>query len=121
MLVKDFQVNPNIQTRGGSTPLHMAATYGRREIYNDLLHEHGADPNIVDYAGNKAISYVDNLAHGANNKGINKIWQDLAIDIQEFQRKCFEDQQKRCKDTRNGQPKDPKCFEAMKKRHSIGF
>ena len=121
MLVKDYNVSPDFHSRAGSTPLHLAATYGRREIYNDLLHEYGADPRIVDFSGQKAEAYIDDLGHGSNNKGINKIWQDLAMDIQAFQRKCFEDQQRRIKDQRNGNGKDPKCFEGMKKRHSIGF
>ena len=118
MLVKEYNVNPDMRSRAGSTPLHLAATYGRREIYNDLLHEYGADPRMVDFSGQKAEAYIDDLAHGSNNQGINKIWQDLAIDIEAFQRKHFEEEQRRSKEMRNGK-QEPKCFEGMKRRQSI--
>ena len=118
-LVTDYNVSPDIYSRSGSSPLHLAAIYGRREIYNDLIHLLGANPKVVDFSGQRAEAYIDDLGHGSNNKGINKIWQDLAMDIQTFQRKCFKDQEQRNREQRNG--KDPKCFEGMKKRHSIAF
>ena len=82
--------------------------------------EFGADARPVDSSGRTPEYYIESQAgadHGDNSKGINKVWQDLAIDIQEFQRKCFEDEQRHRRDIRS----DPKCFEGMKKRHSIGF
>ena len=115
LLVKEYNVSPDLLSRAGSTPLQLAATYGRREIYNDLLHEFGADPKLVDFSGQKAEAYIDYVGHGSN-----KIWQDLAMDIQTFQRKCFEEHQRRRKEQRSGK-QDPRCFEGLKKRHSIGF
>ena len=107
-----------MKSKSGYTALHYAAIYGRRELYKDLLVSYEADPTIVDFSGCKPDAYLDNnLGHGSNNKGMNKMWQDLAVDIQNYQRQCFEEQQK---DQRNGKA-DPKCFEGIKKRHSIGF
>merc|ERR1719206_1281913 len=89
MLVTDYNVSPDIYSRAGTSPLHLAATYGRREIYNDLIHQLGANPKVVDFSGQRAEAYIDDLGHGSNNKGINKIWQDLAMDIQTFSLKCL--------------------------------
>ena len=89
------------------------------EMYRDLLTLHGADPAITDYSGTTAGAYLENsLGYGSNNKGINKMWQDLAVDIQNYQRKCFDEEQKYQKNCRQ---QDPRCFEGIKKRHSIAF
>lgn len=115
---RDYNVNPNMKSGSGYTPLHYAAIYGRRELFKELLVEYEADQNILDFSGMKAEYYLENsFGHGPNNKGINKSWQDLAIDVQNFQKNCF-DQERR--EQRNGK-QDPKCFEGIKKRHSIGF
>ena len=72
---------------------------------------------MVDYSGRTAEFYIENsLGYGANNKGINKMWRDLAVDIQNYQKKCFDEEQKNQK---NYKPQDPRCFEGIKKRHSI--
>ena len=119
LLIKEFRVSPNTRSRAGLTPLHLAAIYNRREIYQDLLALHGADPSMVDYSGTTAAAYLENvLGYGSNNKGINKMWQDLAMDIQSYQKKCFDEEQKYQKNYRQ---QEQKCFEGMKKRHSIAF
>ena len=112
-------MSPNSRSRTGYSPLHYAAIYNRREIYRDLLSIHGADPHIVDYSGTTAAAYLENvLGYGSNNKGINKVWQDLALDVQNYQKQCFDEQQKY---QRNCRQQDQRCFEGIKQRHSIGF
>ena len=117
MFVREYNVSPNMKSSTGYTPLHIAAIYGRVHLYKELIGLYNADPAIADFTGLKSEAYLDtNLGYGANNKGMRKMWQDLALDIQSYQKQCFEEQQKH---QRN--PKDPKCFEGIKKRHSIGF
>jgi len=116
-LLRDYNVSPNQKSKSGYTPLHYAAIYGRREVYKLLL-DLKADPNIFDFSGMKASAYIDNnLGYGANNKGMNKMWQDLAVDVQNYQKQCFDEQNKDIKANKQEQ----KCFEGIKKRHSIGF
>ena len=38
-------------SRAGHTPLHLAAIYGRRELYSDLLSKYKAGPAIRDFSG----------------------------------------------------------------------
>ena len=112
-------MSPNSRSRTGYSPLHYAAIYNRMEIYRDLLTIHGADPNILDYSGTTPAAYLENvLGYGSNNKGINKVWQDLALDLSDYQRQCFDEEQKYL---RNCRQQDQRCFEGIKKRHSIGF
>ena len=117
-LNREYSVSPNMRSSSGYTALHYAALYGRRELYNELIIEHEADKNIVDFSGVKPEFYLENnFGHGPNNKGINKSWQDLALDLQNYHKQCFEESQR---EQRNGK-QDPKCFEGIKKRHSIGY
>ena len=44
-LALDSGLHPNIQNKGGSTPL-IRATIGNHELIVWLLCDHGADPNI---------------------------------------------------------------------------
>ena len=100
--------------------MHYAAIYGRKELYNMLLTEFKADKSLVDFSGTKPHHYLGgDTGHGANNKGINKVWQDLAIDVQNYQKQCFDEQQQQRDQKTNKQ--DQKCFEGIKKRHSLGF
>ena len=48
----------NIRTRGGYTPLILAAMHKRKKVYQLLLETYGADPDLRDYSGRKAIHYV---------------------------------------------------------------
>ena len=43
--------------------------------------------------------------------------QDLAVDIQSYQARCFEEQQRQQQQHR----KAVECFDGRKKRHSLGF
>jgi len=114
-LLTDYNVNPNSKSRAGQTPLHIAAIYGRREIFNDLISKYGAKVDLMDMSGQVAGSYLQlQQGYGANSRGIHKIWQDLALDIQSYQSRCFEEQRQRGS-------KAVDCFDGRKKRHSLGF
>ena len=51
LLLTDLGVDVDQASRAGHTPLHLAAIYGRRELYSDLLSKYKADPSIRDFAG----------------------------------------------------------------------
>merc|ERR1712192_113752 len=88
-----YKVDPNLRSRAGQTPLHIAAIYGRREIYNDLMTKFGANAELMDMSGQVAGGYLQlQQGYGANSRGIHKIWQ--ALDIQSYQSRCFEEQQR---------------------------
>jgi len=120
-LLTDYSVSPDSVCRAGYTPLHLAAIYGRREIYNDLLEKYRANSTVKDFSGQVASVHLE-LGHsgfGANCRGINRIWQDLALDIQSYQAECFEQQRNPRHVRRNNANKEH--FDGRKKRHSLGF
>ena len=47
----------------------------------------------------------------------SRLLQDLAVDIQSYQARCFEEQQQQQQQHR----KAVECFDGRKKRHSLGF
>jgi hypothetical protein len=49
----------DVRTRGGYTPLMLAAAHKRDHVYNLLLNPYGANPNLRDYSGKKAEHYLD--------------------------------------------------------------
>jgi len=123
-LLTEYKVDPNLRSRAGQTPLHIAAIYGRREIYNDLLNKFGAKADLMDMSGQVAGGYLQlQQGYGANSRGIHKIWQDLALDIQSYQSRCFEEQQRQQQQQQQQQrgSRAADCFDGRKKRHSLGF
>nr|CAN69337.1 hypothetical protein VITISV_032631 [Vitis vinifera] len=62
---------------GGATPLHIAADIGSPEIINCLL-KAGADPNVTDEDGQKAIQ----VAAARGNRGVVEILFPLTSPIQ---------------------------------------
>ena len=119
ILIRDCGVSPNMRSRQGYTPLHYAALFNRRELYKELVVLHLADPSMVDFSGLRSDAYLEtNLGYGANNRGMTKVSQDLALDVEQHQRHCHEQQQLR---HQKSSKQDQKCFEGIKKRHSIGF
>jgi ankyrin repeat protein len=46
----EYDVNINIQNRGGQTPLHWAVYWNNYKVVKDLI-EAGADPFIIDDMG----------------------------------------------------------------------
>ena len=117
ILIRDYSISPNMRSRQGYTPLHYAALYNRRDLYKELVVLHLADPSIVDFSGLRSDAYLEtNL--GANSRGMTKVWQDLALDVEQHKKHCHEQQQIR---NQKSSKQDPKCFEGIKKRHSIGF
>ena len=74
-LLTVYKVNPNLRSRAGQTPLHIAGIYGRspspasyqkvvmikdqmcrREIYNDLMTKYGAKADLMDMSGQVSLS-----------------------------------------------------------------
>ena len=47
-------LNPDARSRGGYTPLILAACCNRQFVYQYLVNSCGADPDIRDFAGFKA-------------------------------------------------------------------
>jgi ankyrin repeat protein len=66
----------------GRTPLMMASLWGRLDSVRVLL-IHGADPNVIDYAGRRAFDFAEN--HNATRKseiklaGYTKSWRWTTI------------------------------------------
>ena len=119
ILIRDCNVSPNMRSRQGYTPLHYAALYNRRELYKELVVIHMADPSIVDFSGLRSDAYLETkLGYGANTRGMTKVRHDLALDVEQHQKHCHQQQQLR---SQKNSKQDPKCFEGIKKRHSIGF
>jgi ankyrin repeat protein len=58
LLIGRYRMNPNIRTRGGYTPLMLAAMHRKENVYNLLLKPYGAEPNLRDYSGKKAEHYL---------------------------------------------------------------
>ncbi|XP_023342698.1 ankyrin repeat domain-containing protein SOWAHC [Eurytemora carolleeae] len=94
-LIKGLKVSPNIVNRSGQTPLHIAALYDRRELYQILIYKHQADITIRDNSGRLASNYIDQgiqdltgpgiLTYGSDSRGIKLSWRLLAQDIQDVQ------------------------------------
>lgn len=49
----------NLRTRGGYTPLMLAAAHKKEHVYKLLLNPYGANPNLRDYSGKLADYYLD--------------------------------------------------------------
>ena len=49
----------NLRTRGGYTPLMLAAIHKREHVYNLLLNPYGANPTLRDYSGKRAEHYLE--------------------------------------------------------------
>ncbi|XP_076444008.1 uncharacterized protein LOC143282294 [Babylonia areolata] len=56
--------DPNIRSVDGSTPLHVAAAWGDRDTLRLLLHN-GADPNLMDHEGQRAVDVAKSERHAA--------------------------------------------------------
>ncbi|KAK7486770.1 hypothetical protein BaRGS_00021917 [Batillaria attramentaria] len=56
--------DPNVRSVDGSTPLHVAAAWGDRDILRLLLHN-GANPNLVDQDGQRAVDVARGEGHSA--------------------------------------------------------
>merc|ERR1712179_413566 len=111
-LLTEYKVNPNLRSRAGQTPLHIAAIYDRREIYNDLMTKYGAKADLMDMSGQVADGYLKlQQGYGANSCGIHKIWQDLALDIQSYQSRCFEEQQRQQQQQQQRGSRAADCFD----------
>ncbi|XP_028322791.1 ankyrin repeat domain-containing protein SOWAHA [Gouania willdenowi] len=53
-----LEVNVNVRTHGGYTPLHIAALHDQQYILVMLVNEFGADTRIRDHCGKKAYHYL---------------------------------------------------------------
>jgi ankyrin repeat protein len=60
-VLMEYDVNINIQNRGGQTPLHWAVYWNNYKVVKDLI-EAGADPFIIDDMGHIPLDKA-----GANN------------------------------------------------------
>merc|ERR1712192_246053 len=111
-----YKVDPNLRSRAGQTPLHIAAIYGRREIYNDLMTKFGANAELMDMSGQVAGGYLQlQQGYGANSRGIHKIWQ--SYQVQSYEEQQRQQQQQHQQQQRGSRAAD--CFDGRKKRHSL--
>ena len=49
----------NLRSRGGYTPLMLAAAHKKEHVYRLLLNPYGANPNLRDYSGKLADYYME--------------------------------------------------------------
>ena len=61
-LLLDHGVDINARTKYGSTPLHIASTFGPPEVVSVLL-ERGADVNVEDERGKTALQVAEERQH----------------------------------------------------------
>ena len=57
VLVGKYGASVNAKSRGGYTPLSMAALHQKSDAYKLLVNLYGADPEVRDYSGRKARQY----------------------------------------------------------------
>ena len=57
-LVGKYKASVAVKSRGGYTPLMIAAIHQKTEAYNKLVELYGADPEVRDYSGRKAKQYL---------------------------------------------------------------
>ncbi|XP_047463176.1 ankyrin repeat domain-containing protein SOWAHA-like [Mugil cephalus] len=55
---KGIDVDVNVKTHGGYTPLHIAALHGQGYVITMLVKEYGADVTVRDDCGKKAYHYL---------------------------------------------------------------
>lgn len=60
-----YDININIQNRGGQTPLHWAAYWNNSKVVKDLI-EAGADPFIKDYLGDIPLDKTGTNSYSQN-------------------------------------------------------
>jgi hypothetical protein len=59
LLIGRYRMEVNLRTRGGYTPLMLAAIHKREHVYNLLLNPYGANPTLRDYSGKRAEHYLE--------------------------------------------------------------
>ena len=109
LLIGRYRMEVDVRTRGGYTPLMLAAAHKRDHVYNLLLNPYGANPNLRDYSGKKAEHYLDldedkDLVDGAadlelegKRKKIRKIPERSSTFIRDFVRESIRSSHKRPK------------------------
>ena len=59
LLIGRYRMDVNVRTRGGYTPLMLAAIHKRDHVYSLLLNPYGANPNLRDFSGKLAEYFRD--------------------------------------------------------------
>lgn len=59
LLAGTYGQDPNVKTRGGYTPLMLAAQTNRHSTYDLLVNTYAADEMIRDYSGRTSAQYLD--------------------------------------------------------------
>ncbi|CAB3363813.1 Hypothetical predicted protein [Cloeon dipterum] len=73
LIAGTHHVNPNVRSRGGQTPLHLAVQFGHDEVRDLLVNVYGADVDIRDYSGKKAAQYERPKSNSESTETIHKI------------------------------------------------
>ncbi|XP_064215772.1 ankyrin repeat domain-containing protein SOWAHD isoform X2 [Tribolium castaneum] len=71
MFAGKYKVDVNGKT--GYTPLHLAAQFGHRDIYDMLINEYHADSKIRDYSGRLPAYYLQSKDQKIRKDNIRKI------------------------------------------------
>ncbi|KAG5678307.1 hypothetical protein PVAND_007993 [Polypedilum vanderplanki] len=61
LIAGTFKCDPNIQTNGGYTSLHIAMQFGRNDVFEILCNVYKADRDILDWSGKKPLDYQKQL------------------------------------------------------------
>lgn len=58
MLAGTYNVDVNVKSHGGYTPLHLACQFGHQDVFDLLVKAYGADPRIRDNHGKTPRQYM---------------------------------------------------------------
>ena len=59
LLAGSHQVEPDLRTRGGYTPLMLAALGKNHEVYDLLVNSYKADETLRDFSGRRSDQYLE--------------------------------------------------------------
>ena len=65
-LVKEMRLPVDVRSRGGYTPLMLAAMYNRTAAYYNLLNSGLCDPDLRDFSGRTAFQYLEQNANSGS-------------------------------------------------------
>ena len=90
VLVGKYGASVNAKSRGGYTPLSMAALHQKSDAYKLLVNLYGADPEVRDYSGRKARQYFKQAEDETDTATPVEVEQNLSVPAahQEFLRKA---------------------------------
>ena len=90
VLVGKYGASVNAKSRGGYTPLSMAALHQKSDAYKLLVNLYGADPEVRDYSGRKARQYFKQVDETDAAAAAVEVEQKLPLPVahQEFLRKA---------------------------------